>query len=296
MKTIKLQFLHFWEGFDHNQHFAFLRKHYRFELSDDPDFVIFSVFVNGRNVRRTPRVKSKAVRVFFTPENVVPNMRRCDFAFGFCLEEKIKSDRYFRAPNYPFRLWASGFGGEDLIKHDVDLSKLLDEKTRFCNFVYSNPRATFRNRFFEKLSKYKRVDSAGDALNNTGAPLPKVPGRYDGVRHKLDFMRYYKFTIAFENESAPGYTTEKIVEPMLVSSLPIYWGNPDVHRDFNARSFVNYFGSCRNLDDLVDLVVAIDRNNDLYERYAVEPYLVGNRLSPYLDEDCVVEKFRRIFG
>jgi len=294
MKAIKIQFRHFWKGFDHSQHFAFLRKHYRFELSDDPDFIIFSVFVNGRNVRRTPRVKSKAVRVFFTPENVVPNMRRCDFAFGFCHEEVMKSDRYFRLPNYPVRLWACGFSGDDLVKPDLDPDKLIGDKTHFCNFVFSNARARFRNRFFEKLSRYKPIDSAGRALNNLGSPLP-CNGQYGGVFHKLEFIRRYKFTIAFENEAAPGYTTEKLVEPMLVHSLPIYWGNPEVHRDFNPGSFVNYWDSCRNLDQLVDLVVAIDQDDRLYQQYLSRPYFFNNTPSRYFDVNRVAEQFGRIF-
>ena len=44
------------------------------------------------------------------------------------------------------------------------------------------------------------------------------------------------FTIAFKNDSYPGYTTEKIYEPMYVNSLPIYSGNPLVYRDFNPAT------------------------------------------------------------
>ena len=105
-------------------------------------------------------------------------------------------------------------------------------KTRFCNFVYSNPRCRYRNRFFHKLSRYRHVDAAGRLYNNLGSGS-------DGPNDKTELLASCKFTIAFENASYPGYTTEKIVHAMLAHSLPIYWGNPCVERDFNTASFLN---------------------------------------------------------
>jgi glyoxylate carboligase len=47
------------------------------------------------------------------------------------------------------------------------------------------------------------------------------------VDNKRQFQSEYKFSIAFENNAHrpqyPGYTTEKIMEPMTVNSIPIYW-------------------------------------------------------------------------
>jgi alpha(1,3/1,4) fucosyltransferase len=295
MRPIRVSFRHFWRGFDWRSHFGFLDEHFRIEESDDADFVIFCVFVDGRNAGRMPRLDTKTTRIFYTPENVPPDMRHCDFAFGFVHEDHVGSDRYRRLPNYPLRLWASGFASEDLIKPDLDAGAVLAGKRRFCNFIYSNPRCAARNAFFEKLSRYKRVDAPGAVCNNLPGVLPR-PGAYADVRPKLDFVRPYKFTIAFENESSPGYTTEKIVEPMLVHSLPIYWGDPLVGRDFETRSFLNYFDACRSLDELVDLVVAVDRDDRLYEQYLRQPYLIGNRLPPHLERKRVADWFGRILG
>jgi hypothetical protein len=294
LKKVKVQFQHFWRGFEWQRHFDFLREHFDLVESDDPDFVFFCVFVHERNAGRMPRLHTNAVRIFYTPENVAPDMRHCDFAFGFVHEERVGSERYRRLPNYPLRLWASGFASDDLIKPDLDSGKVLGEKSRFCNFIYSNPRCRTRNDFFEKLSRYKPVDAPGPVCNNLPGVLPR-PGSYADVQPKLDFIRHSKFTIAFENESSPGYTTEKIVEPMLVHSLPIYWGDPEVGRDFDTRSFLNYFDACRNLDDLVDLVVAVDRDDGLYEQYLTHPYLIGNRLPPHLRQESIAEWFGRIF-
>ena len=59
------------------------------------------------------------------------------------------------------------------------------------------------------------------------------------VADKRAFLADHRFTIAFENESHSGYTTEKVVEPMLVNSIPIYWGDPLIGRDFDTRSFLS---------------------------------------------------------
>lgn len=293
-RPIRIRFENFWQPFDWRRHFGFLAERFTLVESDDPDFVIFSVFENGVNQWRMPRLRTRAVRIFFTAENVPPEMEHCDFAFGFVHEERVESERYHRLPNYPLRLWACGLDSEVLLERERDAQRLLAAKTRFCNFIYTNPRCETRNAFFEKLSRYKRVDAPGLVCNN----LPELPrpDAYAKLGPKLDFVRQCKFTIAFENVSSPGYTTEKIVEPMLVDSLPIYWGDPEVGRDFETRSFLSYFDGCRSLDDLVDLVVAVDRDERLYAEYLRQPWLVGNRLTPQLERKRVADWFGAIFG
>jgi len=292
--VIRLSFRHFWRGFEWRRHFGFLDEHFEIVESDDPEFVIFSVFVDGKNARRMPVFDSRACRIFYTPENVLPDMSDCEFAFGFAPEAEIACERYRRLPNYPLRLWASGFASKELRKPELDVDQVLAGKRHFCNFIYSNPRCAVRNEFFARLSRYKRVDAPGVVCNNMAA-IPR-PGSYADVQPKLDFIRSYKFTIAFENESARGYTTEKVVEPMLVHSLPIYWGDPLVGRDFETRSFINYHDACRDLDDLVEQVVAADRDDRLYAQYLRQPYLTGNQLTPQLERERVAGWFARIFA
>lgn len=291
MKPLRVRFEHFWPGFEWRRHFGFLLERFEIVESADAEFVIFSVFVDGENARRMPRLETDAKRIFYTAENVAPDMGHCEFAFAFAPEEAVGSERYRRLPNYPLRLWASGFESEALVKSELDVERVLAEKTRFCNFIFSNPACETRNAFFEKLGRYKRVDAPGAVCNNM-APIPR-PGGYADVRPKLDFVRQCKFTIAFENEAGLGYTTEKIVEPMLVNSLPIYWGNPEVGRDFHTGSFLRHTDG--SLDDLVELVAAVDRDDTLYAKLLEQPWLPGNRLTPQLERKRVVDAFARAF-
>jgi hypothetical protein len=267
---IKLFFTDFWPVFDpeDNYFIDLLSPEFDIELDEEnPDFLIYSVF--GTRFHRYD-----CVRIFYTGENIRPDMNQCDYAFCYDYSD---NPRIFRMPLYPF------FNDPQKLLRRPPVEEIMKQKTEFCNFIYSNSGPTERVRFFKKLSKYKKVISAGRYMNNTGVPL----------RNKVEFVRKFKFSIAFENESYPGYTTEKVFEPMLVDSLPIYWGNPLIGRDFNSRSFLNYH-DFESEDDLIDRIIEIDSNDELWAEYISQPYYENNQLSEYVDPVSLRAKFRRI--
>jgi hypothetical protein len=93
-------------------------------------------------------------------------------------------------------------------------SPLLLKKEKFCSFCVKNASSwqgfVYRDQFFHKLSEYKKVDSLGPHLNNVGGPVPR-----EGFE---EYMSKYKFAIYFENSSAPGYITEKIMRCLIILS------------------------------------------------------------------------------
>ena len=276
LPTIRLQFAGFWDGFDPHDNFftRLLGRRYRLELCEDPDFVIFS-YVGKR--RRDYR-RWNCVRIFYTGENIEPDWSASDWAFSF---EHSVHPRHFRMPHWPFYVDPAS-----LVKPpDHDPAAILSRKSRFCAFVVSNPLCRNRNNFFRKLSRYKPVDSGGKVLNTLGYR----------VGDKQAFLRDYKFTIAFENESHPGYTTEKIVEPMLSDSIPIYWGDPLVGRDFDTRSFLSAHDS-PSLDDLAERVIEVDRNPALHLELLGRPWYRDNRVPACADATSILDQFTRIFS
>lgn len=40
------------------------------------------------------------------------------------------------------------------------------------------------------------------------------------------FVAQYKFTLAFENAVCDDYITEKLWRPLIVGSVPVYYGSP----------------------------------------------------------------------
>ena len=145
-------------------------------------------------------------------------------------------------------------------------------------------RAKKRNRFFRKLSQYKKVDSGGRHLNNLGYV----------VNDKNEFIKDYKFTIAFENSCYPGYTSEKLVQPMVQNSLPIYWGNKLVEREFNPKSFINLY-DFEDEDAAIDWIIKVDKDDDLYMSYFQEPYFHDNTLPEFLRDENICRFFSNVF-
>lgn len=265
MKTIKIYFVDFWDGFDLCDNFfvGFLSKKYNIIIdSKKPDYLFYSSF--GYNHFRF----KKSIKIYFSAENTIPDFNLCDYALGF---QYFKlNDRYLRFPYYLFRDWDK----IDALEKVCDLNNFLFNR-KFCNFVYSNGSVAdpFRRIFFDELSKYKKVDSGGMYLNNIGYT----------VENKFDFIRDYKFTIAFENSSTSGYTTEKLIQPMLVNSIPIYWGDPDVECEFNINSFV-YVRDYNSIQDAIDEIIFLDSNREAYLRKLAEMKVKNNFKNVYREK------------
>ena len=74
---------------------------------------------------------------------------------------------------------------------------------------------------------------------HTGADdMVTVGSFYDG---NVRAVRDYKFVFAFENSAMASYVTEKIVNPKLAHSIPIYWGAPAkfLRQHMNMKAFVH---------------------------------------------------------
>lgn len=47
---------------------------------------------------------------------------------------------------------------------------------------------------------------------------------------------------------------------------------------------------------MIDYIIEIDKDEDLYRKMLKEPWLPGNKLTRYLDINILTNQFRRIFG
>jgi hypothetical protein len=278
-KQIKIYFTDIWQRYnpEKNYFIDLLRTKYDVLLdNENPDFILYSCW--GADF-----LNYNCPRVFFSAESIRPDFDNCDWAFtsDFCSKKVDGIERHFRFPVYMYM--TENVAEITLPKPKIE--EIIAKKTKFCNFVYSNPSCKMRNDFFHKLSKYKKVDSAGRHLNNMNAFLSD----------KIKFLEDYKFTIAFENSEFDGYTTEKLYEPFVANSLPIYWGNPLVHKDFSTKSFLNFY-DFPNVEALIERIIEIDNNDDLLAKYLVEPAFAGNQFNEFVKPENVLAQFDKIIN
>ena len=105
---------------------------------------------------------------------------------------------------------------------------------KFCCYIVSNGNIPYRDKILDVVGGYKRVDSGGRHRNNLGAAL-----EYPYTSEELIcFISQYKFMICFENTIEGTYITEKLVNPFLARTIPIYFGTNYVTKVFNKEAFL----------------------------------------------------------
>lgn len=256
MKSVKIKYVDFWSNFNYKEDpiYQVLIKFYKVEISESPDYVIYSTF--GKK-----HLDYDCVRIFYAGEEQCPDFNICDYGIGFDYMEF--GDRYFRLPLIYNPMYRTDYNR--MMKRGVN-----EHRSKFCSFVYSNSQASpIRTIFFDKLSKYKKVDSGGKYMNNVGNPVPD----------KYQFEKEYKFSIAFENVSHPGYSTEKLMQAFAAGGIPIYWGDPLIENMFNSKAFINVM-KFSTIDEAIQYIRAIDQDDDLYSQILKEKAI---------KDECMVE-------
>jgi hypothetical protein len=158
---------------------------------------------------------------------------------------------------------------ENTILNIKEAQEELKSKTGFCNFIYSNPKANpYRDQLFHKISEYKKVDSLGRHLNNTGKGGTGYRGH---EKEGIDLKCPYKFSIACENSFFHGYTTEKLLTSLQAHTVPIYWGNPDVELDINPECYINCM-KYKTMDEVLLRVKEIDEDDELWCKIVSQPW------------------------
>jgi len=256
-----------------------LSPHFHLRWDDPAEFVIYG------HISHQHRLQN-GVKIYWSQELYGPNWKECDYAI---IPHKVNDPRAYYLPIYAFDQQI-----EPMIRQSpADPATIRASKPHFCSLLcaYADRTTGRRQDFFQRLNRRRKVDSAGPALNNTGFRIPKE----DRYRRKVEWIRNYRFNIAFENRYRAGWTTEKLVDPLHVHTIPIHWGDPRVKEDFNPESFI-CADDFTSLDELAEYVLHVDTNPDLYARYVQAPPFRDNRPSPVYDLNHLVDFFQRIFA
>ncbi len=253
----------------------FIHDRYDLELTTDydADYVFHSCM--GYDI-----LNYSGVRIFVTGENVSPNFNISDYAMAF--DKMDFGDRYCWLPFFKF--YKEAYVALCAPRPSADA--VLAQKSGFCAYVMSNTKDSAKERIdiFEALTNYKQVDSGGKWRNNVGGP----------VDDKVAFQSKYKFSIAFENSSRPGYLTEKFAQAAQSNAIPIYWGDPEVAKTFNPKSFINCH-DFQSLEAVAARVSEIDGNDNLYLEMLKEPWFIEETEPKSLKDETYIHFLENIF-
>lgn len=252
-----------------------INQDYEIEVTDDfnADYVIHSCM--GYEV-----LKYSGIRIYVCGECVSPNFNTSDYAAAF--DRMFFGDRNHWFPL--IKLYVDAYAVLRSPRPPAD--EITKKKSDFCAYVMSNTKNSSdeRVRIFDLLNAYKTVNSGGRWRNNIGGPVP----------NKLEFQTKHKFAIAFENNSHPGYLTEKFAEAAKAGAIPIYWGDPEIGSYFNSKAFINCH-EYPTLDAAVSRIIEIDQDDALYRQMLAEPWFSNNSEPEILSNNAIKAFLKNIF-
>lgn len=247
MKRLSINFVDFWDDFHKKDNYFYHLLSQKYDVSidaDDPD-IVFGSYGFGKSNQIEKYASHRSLKIYYTGESDGP--RNSPYDASITQHRNLESERHTRLPLWCF--FTSWFGEnqivhsrdpsfltsiDSLLKPKADFERLVDQKKKFCNFLYADVTQE-RGFWLNQLNRVSNVECAGRALKNTDA---SILGRGDQF-YKLAYISDFMFTLAIENKEVDGYLTEKMLHPLAVFSIPLYWGDPHVESDFDSRCFVN---------------------------------------------------------
>lgn len=259
MKTIKINFTGFWKSFDVENNFitSILEKHYRVEISDDPDYLFCSCF------GFYDYLDHQKIRIMFSGENYTPDFNYMDYGLSVYPIQFL--DRHFTFPGILLSRFDSLL--ELSNKKREYSANILKEKPMFANMIASHEcQGGFRGDLMRLLGQYRRVEAAGSYLNNM--PDNACVQMEDGS--KVALQKKCKFTICPESVVHEGFVTEKIFDAFLSDTIPIYYGSSTITSIFNSKAFINV-RDYDSLQDVLERVIELDRDDEKYLEMLNQP-------------------------
>ncbi len=124
-------------------------------------------------------------------------------------------------------------------------------------------------------------------------PWNKTGRTEETVFLKNNLLKNYKFTLAYENIQARGFTTERLFQAMYSQCVPIYLGAPDITKYVPSTCFISrdHFSSD---EELYLFLKSIDKKT--YQNYLNEAqkFLKSPQITPFLPEEWAHTVMRQI--
>jgi len=281
--------------------------------TDEPDLVFwtnihFSTdqtdFYTNKNARchtSYPKAKKIYLSCEMTPSHLNIIEMENYYAIG---PEPLNHEKYLHLPIHNTTAAWGLFNESKLFDKPYDWlteirngEEILKEKKYFCGVV-QNSTVPMRQELFEKLSKYKFVRASGGWITNVPSEEQTVRHINDGecYKSKINFLKNCKFSFQIQSNVLRYLTVEKMIHAYAANTIPIYFGNDKVLEDgFNPKSFINCH-DFNTVDEIVDEIIKIDKDDELFKQMISEPIFIKNELPYYFNHEYVFNFLEKIIN
>tara|TARA_R110000824_G_scaffold73142_2_gene186375 strand:+ start:2439 stop:3299 length:861 start_codon:yes stop_codon:yes gene_type:complete len=145
-------------------------------------------------------------------------------------------------------------------------------KTKLVSMITSGKRNVG-----DHLKRHELISRYSDKIDVMGRGYKPIEPISKGLKD-------YRFHIAMENQAKDYYFTEKIINPIMTGTIPIYYGPECVKEIFDSRGIIFF----ENIDQIPNILNSLDDN--LYQKmlpYAIENFKLAQKYR--LSEDWMVE-------
>ena len=149
--------------------------------------------------------------------------------------------------------------------------------------VYTQRRCIqYRETAFDRIIDHMHTHSLVSIAAATGRCFgshPELHKKDNGGWTTNSAYRPYRFVLAMENQDAPGYVTEKLLNVFLSQSIPIYYGTTEVFKLFNKDAFIYY--DIHDPQAALDRILYLETNRSAYAEVLAQPMLAEGALEEY---------------
>jgi len=170
---------------------------------------------------------------------------------GYMWLAKLFHRRFFRILTCNAKLLGSIPNGIYFVASDTWVPEWRSTdvtKLRMLLLIASNKRRLVGHKLRHRI--VKRMAAAGI--------VGDVMGRgYREIDDKAEGLAPYRYSVVIENCRETGYFTEKLVDALLLNTVPIYWGAPDIADFFDPAGML----VCQNETDIMTALTGISEDD-----------------------------------
>ena len=119
------------------------------------------------------------------------------------------------------------------------------DKSKNISMIYSNKKQIEGHKL-----RHEVANNFDDEIDLYGR------GTNRPILQKEDALVDYRYSITIENTKQENYITEKLIDSLVVGTIPIYWGCPNLAKFFNMEGIITF----NNINELKNVIPKLDEN------------------------------------